>query len=98
MRKFLNTWLRRWAEASLRNELHQTQEKLIRQQDIKDRLIAESEERAKANKEKLEILKRNHKKATAYDTKLIKALRERMSDEMFRSTALYVQALEDSKQ
>lgn len=97
MRKFLNTWLRRWAEASLRNELHQTQEKLIRQQEIKDRMIAESQEQAKTNKSKIEILKRNHKKATAYDTKLIKALRERMSDDMFRSTAAYVQMLEESK-
>lgn len=97
MRKFLNTWSRRWAEASLRNELHQTQEKLIRQQDIKDRLIAEAQEQAKANKSKLEILKRNHKKATTYDTKLIKALRERMSEEMFLSTAAYVRAIEESK-
>lgn len=97
MRKFLNAWLRRWAEASLRNELHQTQEKLIRQQDIRDRLINEVQEQAKAHKSKMEILKRNHKKATAYDTKLIKALRERMSDEMFRSTAAYVQMLEESR-
>lgn len=97
MRKFLNTWLRRWAEASLRNELHQIQEKLIRQQEIKGRMIAESQEQANANKSKMEILKSNHKKATAYDTKLIKALRERMSEEMFLSTAAYVRMLEDSK-
>lgn len=92
MRKFLNAWLRRWAEASLRIELHQTQEKLIRQLDIKDRIIAESVEQAKTNKKKVETLKSNHKKAVAYDTKLIKALRERMSDEMFLGTAAFVRA------
>lgn len=97
MRKFLNAWLRRWAEASLRNELHQAQEKLIRQQEIRDRLINEAQGQAKAHKSKMEILKRNHKKTTAYDTKLIKALRERMSEEMFLGTAAYVRMQQDSK-
>lgn len=97
MRAYLNAWLRRWAEASLRNELHQAQEKLIRQQNITERLISESQERAEANKKKIELLKRNHKKATSHDTKLIKALRERMSDEMFLSTAAYVRMIEESQ-
>jgi hypothetical protein len=97
MRKFLNAWLRRWAEASLRNELHEIQNALIRQQEIKERMIAESQEQAKAHKSKLEILKRNHKKASAHGTKLIKALRERMSEEMFLSTAAYVRMLEECK-
>lgn len=97
MRKFLNAWLRRWAEASLRNELHEIQNALIRQQEIKERIISESQEQAKNHKKKVEILKRNHRKAVKHDALLIKALRERMSEEMFLSTAAYVRMLEEVK-
>lgn len=97
MRTFLNTWLRRWAEASLRQELYIAQEKVIRLQDIKDRLISQSQEQARVHKKKMETLKSNHKKSTSHDTRLIRALRERMSEEMFLSTAAYVRVLEEVK-
>jgi hypothetical protein len=97
MRKFLNAWLRRWAEASLRNELHETQNALIRQQEIKERIIAESQEQAKNHKKKVERLTQSHRRSVRHDTLLIKALRERMSEEMFLSTAAYVRMLEEAK-
>lgn len=97
MRTYLNAWLRRWAEASLRTELHQAQEKLIRQQKISERLSAESQRQSAASRKKRETLIRNHKSSVSYSEKLIKALRERMSEEMFLATAAYVRASEDLK-
>lgn len=97
MRKFLNVWLRRWAEASLRNELHHTQNALIREQEIKERIIAESQEQAKNHKKKVLRLTQSHRRSVRHDTLLIKALRERMSEEMFLSTAAYVRIIEESK-
>lgn len=94
---FLNAWLRRWAEASLRTELHQAQEKLIRQQGISERLLAEHQRQAAANKKKIETLKRNHKKSVRHSEMLIAALRERMSDEMFSAVVAYVHFKEENK-
>lgn len=95
MRTFLNAWLRRWAEASLRTELHQAQEKLIRQQNISERLIAESERQTSVNKQKIENLKRNHKSNVSHNEKLIRAMRDRMSPELFLAVAEHVRAKEN---
>lgn len=95
MRTFLNAWLRRWAEASLRTELHQAQEKLIRQQNISERLIAASERQAVVNKQKLENLKRNHKSNVAHNEQLIRAMRDRMSPELFLAISEHVRANEN---
>lgn len=88
MRMFLNSWLRRWAEASLRNELHQAQEKLIRQREINLTIMARVEEQ----KDKLIRTKKKHVDAVKYDSSLIKALKERMSDELFMSVVAHVKS------
>jgi hypothetical protein len=86
MRKFLNAWLRRWAAASLRQELHQAQDKLIAQLEIRENLVAKHQEHiaafAKKRKKQLD--------ARAYDTELIKALRARMEDDLFRAIVSHV--------
>lgn len=97
MRIFLNAWLRQWAEASLRQELHQANDKLIRSQEIRERLINQSQEQTKANKKKMDCLKAANKRGRAYDEALIKAVRERMSDEMFQGIVAYVRAIEELK-
>lgn len=94
MRAVLNTWLRRWAEASLRTEMHQAQEKVIRQQNISERLLAESQRQAHANKQKIENLKRNQKRSVSHSEKLIKALRDRMSPDLFLAVTEHVRAME----
>lgn len=88
MRTFLNAWLRRWAEASLRNELHQAQEKLIRQQEINLNILARIEQQ----KDKLVRTKKRHSDAVKHDSSLIKALKERMSDELFMSIVTHVKS------
>lgn len=95
MRTFLNAWLRRWAEASLRNELHQAQEKLIRQQNISERLIAASERQAELHKQKLKTQARNNKKNVSHSENLIKALRDRMPEDLFLACAEHVHAMEN---
>jgi len=95
MRQFLNAWLRRWAEASLRTELHQTQEKFIRQQNICESMIAESQRQAGVNKQKLKTLARNHKKNVSHSENLIKALRDRMPEDLFLAVAEHVHAMEN---
>lgn len=95
MRKFLNAWLRRWAEASLRTELHQAQEKFIRQQNICENLIAESQRQAEFNKQKLKTLARNHKKNVSHSENLIKALRDRMPEDLFLAVAEHVHSMEN---
>jgi hypothetical protein len=95
MRTFLNAWLRRWAEASLRTELHQAQEKFIRQQNISERLIAESQRQAGINKQKLKNLAKNHKKNVSHSENLIKALRDRMPEDLFLAVAEHVHAMEN---
>lgn len=94
MRAFLNAWLRRWAEASLRTELHQTQEKFIRQQNICENLIAESQRQVGVHKQKLKTLARNHKKNVSHSENLIKALRDRMPEDLFLAVAEHVHAME----
>lgn len=95
MRPVINAWLRRWAEASLRTELHQAQEKVIRQQNISERLLAESQRQAHTNKQKIESLKRNHKRSASHSEKLIKALRDRMSPDLFLAVTEHVHAMEN---
>ncbi len=97
IRGMLNSWLRRWADASLRQELHQTQDKLIRQQEIRLNLINQSEEQAKAYSRKADERKKKNAEAASYDSKLIKALRARMSDDLFRSIAAHVRDQEVKK-
>lgn len=94
MRAFLNAWLRRWAEASLRTELHQAQERLIRQQNISENLISESQRLAGVNKQKLKTQARKHKKNVAHSEHLIKALRDRMPEDLFLAVAEHVHAME----
>ena len=94
MRKFLNTWLRRWAEASLRTELHQVQEKLISQQEKTARALAHAEKIHKDSARKHLLTKQRHAAANAYDSKLIKALRERMSPELFIAVAEHVRNMQ----
>jgi len=94
MRAFLNAWLRRWAEASLREELHQTQERFIRQKNICENMLAESQRQAGAHKQKLKTLARNHKKNVSHSENLIKALRDRMPEDLFLAVAEHVHAME----
>lgn len=95
MRTFLNAWLRRWAEASLRNELHQAQEKLIRQQNISEKLVSASQRQAELHKQKLKTQTRNNKKNVAHSENLIQALRERMPEDLFLACAEHVHAMEN---
>jgi hypothetical protein len=95
MRTFLNAWLRRWAEASLRTELHQAQEKFIRQQNISERLINESQRQSGLHKQKLKTQARNNKKNVAHSENLIKALRDRMPEDLFLAVAEHVHAMEN---
>lgn len=95
MRKFLNAWLRRWAETSLRIELHQAQEKVIRQQNISERLIAESQRQASATKKKIANITLSHRKNVSHNEKMIKALRERMPEELFLAVSEHVHAMEN---
>ncbi|NWC38388.1 hypothetical protein [Pseudomonas tolaasii] len=94
MRALLNAWLRRWAEASLRTELHQAQEKLIRQQNISERLISESKRQARLHKKKIECLTINHRQNASHNEKLIRALRDRMPPDLFLAVADHVHAKE----
>lgn len=94
MRAVLNAWLRRWAEASLRTELHQAQEKLIRQKNISETLFANTQRQSSNHKKKMEALARNHKKNIAHSEHLIKALRDRMPEDLFLAVATHVHAME----
>lgn len=95
MRAVLNAWLRRWAEASLRTELYQAQEKVIRQQNISERLLAESQRQAHVNKQKIANIARSHRKNVAHSEALIKALRDRMSPDLFLAVTEHVHAMEN---
>jgi len=97
MRKFLNAWLRRWAQASLRTELHQANERLISQQEKTARAIAHAEKIHKDHEKKLLLTKQRHVAASDYDSKLIKALRDRMSPELFLSVTEYVRTARQRK-
>lgn len=97
IRKFLNAWLRRWAEASLRQQLHQEQDKVIRLQDARDNLIKQAADQNKARAERAKERKKNIAKAASYDSKLIKALRARMPDELFRSVVAHVNGQSEDK-
>lgn len=92
MRTFINAWLRRWAEASLRTELHQAQERLISQQEKTARAVAQAEKIQKDGAKKHLLTKQRHAAANAYDSRLIKALRERMSPELFIAVTEHVRA------
>ena len=94
MRAFLNAWLRRWAEASLREELHQTQERFIRQKNICENMRAESQRLVDLHKQKLKTLARNHKRNVSHSESLIKALRDRMPEDLFLAVAEHVHAME----
>lgn len=94
MRTFLNAWLRRWAEASLRTELHQAKEKVIRQQNISERLIAESQRQASILKKKIQNQRDAHKRNISHNENLIKALRDRMSEDLFLAVSEHVHAME----
>lgn len=99
MRTFLNAWLRRWAEASLRTELHQAQEKLIREKEKLSRSLANYESSLKAWKARESDIKRKHVEANSYNERLISALRERVPAELFYSVCEYARnrkAREDS--
>lgn len=65
MRSALNSWLRRWAEASLRTELHQAQERLIRQQEKYAKALAHAEGQEKARSAKEALKKQKAAKAVA---------------------------------
>lgn len=86
MRSLLNAWLRRWATASMRNELHQAQERLISQLEIRENLISKHQEQIAGFAKK----RKKHLDAMAYDTALIKALRARMDDELFKAIVTHV--------
>ena len=94
MRTFLNAWLRQWAEASLRTELHQAQEKLIREKAKLSRSLALIEAETKMRKAKEAETKRKHVEACAYNERLINALRERVPPELFFSVCEYARKRE----
>jgi hypothetical protein len=98
IRGMLNSWLRRWAEASLRQQLHQEQDKVIRLQEVRDNLIKQSEEQTKARTARAKERKKNAAKAASYDEKLIKALRARMPDDLFRSVVAHVNGHAEDKE
>lgn len=95
MRTFLNAWLRQWAEASLRTELHQAQEKLIREKEKLSRSLAKGEADTKAWKSKEAEIKRKHVEANRYNERLISALRERVPAELFYSVCEYARNRKD---
>lgn len=98
IRPILNIWLRRWADASLRQQLHQEQDKVIRLQDVRDNLLKQSEEQNKARTARAKERKKKAVAAASYDTKLIKALRARMPDELFRSVVAHVNGQSEDKE
>ena len=97
IRSMLNSWLRRWAEASLRQQLHNEQDKVIRLQDVRDNLLKQAEEQKKARAARAIERKKKSKTAASYDAKLITALRARMPDELFRSVVAHVNGQEEDK-
>lgn len=98
IRAMLNSWLRRWAEASLRQQLHNEQDKVIRLQDVRENLIKQAEAQTKARAERAKLRKQKAVTAASYDAKLIKALRARMPDELFRSVVAHVNGQEEDKE
>jgi hypothetical protein len=97
MKRIFNVWLRRWAEASLRNELHQTQEKLIRSQEMRVKAEVKFDDYVKLSAERLDALKKRNTADRRGDSRLIKALRERMPAELFLSVSEYVRNIENQR-
>ena len=94
MRSALNSWLRRWAEASLRTELHQSQERTIRAQEVRAFVEAQLRDHVQASTKRLKDLKRRNVKDRKEDGQLIKALKERMPEDLFLSVAAHVREMQ----
>lgn len=88
MRKFLNAWLRRWAEASLRTELNGVQEKLYRALENRQKLIETIDAQTEAVRER----KRKHSAERAFDGDVINALKARVPEEFFKNVIAHHKA------
>ncbi|MFV3014742.1 hypothetical protein ACM9HO_03335 [Pseudomonas sp. KHB2.9] len=68
---------------------------MIRQQNISERLLAESQRQASAARKKVANITRSHRKNVAHNEALIKALRDRMSPDLFLAVTEYVHTMEN---
>lgn len=89
MRIFINAWLRRWADASLRKELHQAQEKAISSRRTTENVQANLYTQIRAWKAREAKLKQKYSAASKFDSNLIKALKERVPEEIFLGAVEY---------
>lgn len=81
----------------MRNELHQTQEKLIRAQEMRTKAELKFDDYVKLSAERIDALKKRSVDDRRGDSRLIKALRDRMPAELFLSISEYVRNIENQR-